>query len=40
MSVRSEWEEVSYSAAEELREDDTMSMTSEMSIMSFEDSVD
>jgi len=36
MSARSEWREGSLSAKEELKEDDTMSMASEMSKMSFE----
>ena len=36
MSTRSEWEEGSSSARKELKEDDTISMTSEMSRMSFE----
>ena len=36
MSTRSNWGEGSSSSKEELKEDDTMSMTSEMSRMSFE----
>ena len=36
MSVRSDWGEGSSSAKEEFKEDDTISMTSEMSRMSFE----
>ena len=36
MSARSEWGEGSSSAKEETKEDDTMSMASEMSRMSFE----
>ena len=36
MSTRSDWREGSSSAKEELKEDDTVSMTSEMSRMSFE----
>jgi len=36
MSARSEWGEDSPSAKEEIKEDDTMSIASEMSIMSFE----
>jgi len=36
MSTRLEWEEGLSSAKEELKEDDTMSMASEMSKMSFE----
>ena len=36
MSVRSKWGERSLPAKEELREDDTISMTSEITIMSFE----
>ena len=35
MSTRSDWEEGSSSAKEEIKEDDTISMTSEMSRMSF-----
>jgi len=36
MSATSDWDEGSFSAKEELKEDDTISMTSEMSRMSFE----
>ena len=36
MSTRSDWEEGSSSTEEELKEDDTISMTNEMSRMSFE----
>jgi len=36
MSTRLDWEEGSSSAKEEIKEDDTMSMASEMSRMSFE----
>ena len=36
MSARSQWGEGSSSAKEELKEDDTISMTSEMRRMSFE----
>ena len=36
MSTKSDWGEGSSSTKEELKEDDTISMTSQMSIMSFE----
>ena len=36
MSTRSDWKERSSSAKEELKEDDTISITSEMSRMNFE----
>jgi len=36
MSARSEWEEGLSSAKDEIKEDDTMSIPSEMGIMSFE----
>ena len=36
MTARSEWGEYSSSAKEEIKEDDTMSMASEMSRVSFE----